>query len=887
MFRLPPELTEHLQRGGTLLVPSRQRARAVQLAYAAAQLAAGLRTWASADVLSLAGWLRRETERAAAADPEHWPRLLSQAEEWFLWREATATAARGLQLLDAVQLAQALRRAANLAADYGLAPREVPGDEEATLLARAQAGFAQRCRALGAASAAELTDRVLQYAGHSGRLPRLAGFGALPPRLRSLAGGAQPAGDATVYALRPPSAGEELEAIAAWCGSQVTCDPQARLLVMLPGPAGARERLAALIREVLDPAALMDRQRQPRALAGIEGGQPLSEAPLVAHALLGLRLLAGEQIEFASLAAWLRAAHWHSPAAAGRAALAQLLGERPVAAMDVRELHGALGLAPPRLHGAALDLQSRLSHALAAMAGPAATPRAFSERCAAALAALGLAGPATAASDAQQTLMRWHELLEEFGELTACVPRLGPGRGVALLHEFAATSAFRPADEDPVVTISAALADPVVRYDGIWVGGLSAQVLPQPVNPDPFLPLATQVAAGMPAASAAAREQQAAGLLAAWRAGSSQLVLSVPALAQDLELLPSPLLAGVAGVPAARTHRWLPGALHRPGLTEQVQDTRGDPWDITDTVPGGTRAVTLQSQCPFRAYTELRLGSVAPQAAEPGIAADKRGVLLHAALQILWERLKDQQTLNRLSAAELDGHIHEAVEQAARSMLALEAGRRRRGRRADEGQFDLFVQLPAVLVRECRRARALIHRLCALERERAPFAVAGTEQSTELNVAGARLRMRLDRIDTLAEGRAILDYKSGRAAPAQWYGDRPSQPQLLAYLAALGADVAALATVHVTARKVHFSGVAAADGLLPNVRGPKPGATAWPRQLAEWHTLIERLVTAFVAGDAQVDPAPGACTYCHVIDICRILERSTPPEALAAGDDDE
>jgi hypothetical protein len=35
-----------------------------------------------------------------------------------------------------------------------------------------------------------------------------------------------------------------------------------------------------------------------------------------------------------------------------------------------------------------------------------------------------------------------------------------------------------------------------------------------------------------------------------------------------------------------------------------------------------------------------------------------------------------------------------------------------------------------------------------------------------------------------------------------------------------------------------------------------------------------------------VDPAPGACAYCHVTDICRILEHSARPESVV-GDEDE
>src|SRR2546430_5479418 len=44
-------------------------------------------------------------------------------------------------------------------------------------------------------------------------------------------------------------------------------------------------------------------------------------------------------------------------------------------------------------------------------------------------------------------------------------------------------------------------------------------------------------------------------------------------------------------------------------------------------------------------------------------------------------------------------------------------------------------------------------------------------------------------------GRAILDYKTGKRVSADWYGERPTHPQLLAYAEALGRDVVALATV--------------------------------------------------------------------------------------------
>jgi ATP-dependent helicase/nuclease subunit B len=895
LFRLPTDLNALLQRGGTLLVPTRQRVRAVQLAHAAGELARGHRVWASADVLTPAAWMRRECERRAGAHPADWPRLLGSAEEWLLWRQAAREAAGTDVFLDEGALAEALQRASELAAEYALKVPAGAPESEVGLLHAAQRLFDARCRELNAASLSALAPRLFVTDAADEAPLLLRGFDALSPRLRAL-GAARAPGDGLVSAaphatpreVRTAQGSGELEAIAAWCGERLGAQPDARLLVMLPGPAGARERLAALIREVLDPADSLCAARENRALVGIEGGQPFAELPLPAQALASLALLAGAETDPESLSRWLMAPQWGSPAAAPRAALALMLRQRALTSLNLRALLGALQLAPPELVPAARELDALLHRAARALGEARGSPRRWSERFEAALAALTWPGGAATDPSGQQTRLRWRELLEEFGTLEACVELLSREQALELLRSLAARTPYRPADEDVSVTLSPMLADPVVCYDGLWVGSLSADVLPQPVAPDPFLPLSAQVSAGVPAASAAGRRAQAQTLLKSWRAGTSDLVLSVPAHEQDLELLPSPLLGAPLPLDAPARCGWLAARVHREGLIESLVDARGLAWNSAAPLPEGTRSLTLQSACAFRAYAELRLGATAPKSAEPGIPMDQRGLLLHAALQALWERLRDSASLAALSPGALEALIRDAVAQAALTLQAEPRGHRRR-RRAPDGQFDLFAEIPPVLARECRRAERLIRRLCELERERAPFSVVATEAPAELALCGARLRMRLDRIDSIGSGRVILDYKSGQPGTPDWYGERPTHPQLLAYLAALGADVIALATVHVNTREVRFCGVAGAPQLLPRVKALPTAeadlAAAWRAQQAQWQRLIERLISAFLAGDARVDPAPGACDYCHLSALCRIAEHRGGATELAPAED--
>ena len=895
MFRLSSDVESHLQRGGTLLVPSRQRLRAVQLAHAAAQIAGAQRVWASVDVLTPSGWARRECERLAEKSPSEWPRLLGPAEEWLLWREASREAAQGYPFLDTGLLAESLQRSSERADDYGITLAEDAGDSEAALLREAQRSFDARCRALNAASLNALMPRLRDR--DTPRALLLRGFDAIPPWLARLAAAqsvdrtrGRESRIATVHGVRMPDGLAQLEAIAAWCRDRLSAQPDARLLVMLPGPPGARERLAQLIRDVLDPAAKLAPDRAARALVGIEGGDPFGLLALPSQALLSLGLLAGEAIGMEVIGRWLTVPHWTSPDAAARGHLARLLRERGPSSVKLRELLGALQLAPRELRSAARELDTRLRQAARRLGDGRASPRRWSERFEAALTALGWPGKVPAEGDAHQVRLRWRELLEEFGELAPSIGGVDLASALELLRALALRTMYRAGDEGAPVTISPVLADPVVIYDGIWVGSLSADQLPMPPAPDPFLPLRSQVHAGVTEASVAGRRTQAAALLESWRRGTRELVVSVPSRDEDRELLPSPCLAGIDLTEQNPGSLWLPLRLHREGLIERIVDATGTTFNPLTPLPSGTRALTLQNACAFRAYAELRLGASPPEEAEPGVPMDQRGLLLHAALQMLWEQLQDSRRLAALGESALETLIGDCVRQAAWGLQAEVGSGRRRTRRASDGQFDLFAVLPPALERECQRARALIRRLCALERTRPTFTVEAAEQLAELALGGGRVRLRLDRVDRLAQGRAVLDYKSGRPGSPDWYGERPTHPQLLAYLSALGSDVVALATVNLTAREVRFTGVAASADLLPRVKavvGAAGAAADWSAQRSRWQALIERLIRAFLSGEAQVDPAPGACDYCHITDICRIGAHLAPEGSGHADDSDE
>ena len=98
----------------------------------------------------------------------------------------------------------------------------------------------------------------------------------------------------------------ELELIAAWCRSQLERDPQRRLLIVDARLRQRRRQYERMLSQTLSPATgWRAGAREFSTPFAIEGGQPLTDFPLIAHALLTLRLLVST-LRFDELVLWLR-----------------------------------------------------------------------------------------------------------------------------------------------------------------------------------------------------------------------------------------------------------------------------------------------------------------------------------------------------------------------------------------------------------------------------------------------------------------------------------------------------------------------------------------------------------------------------------------------------
>lgn len=843
-------------------MPSAQRQAAVRAAWAEIQRDAGLTLWPTPRVFTFTQFAERSLGASWAAGnlPD---RLLPAGAEWAALRERcreSGGAAGARALLNAVRTLSDWR--------IGAGERALGASPEGAVLVSALQALEVLAREQGRRPLRAWLDDV--QAPENGLF--VAGASSLGAAqlttLRRVGAGF----DAPVAETRPVNIAtadddeHELELIAAWCRAELERDPARRLLIVDPRLRQRRHAYERLLSQTLSPSEWLGLEaRATSTTFTIEGGRPLAEFPLIAHALLTLRLLTG-RLRFDEVVHWVRLPFLDdTDVAAGAALEASLRDGRKLEYTGV-ELAAFLDnqdSAPGKLRAATLRA------ALVLLAGERRSPAAWAPAILAALRALGWPGARPLRSDEQQTMARWHVLLDEYAALGAWLPTSRANEAVSTLLDLAAERNFDPQSVAAPVTITESVDDPLVRYDGIWVAGLDAAQWPAPPRPDVFIPLGMQVAAGVPWASAAGQARVARTSLAAWRASAGQLTCSWARLEGDAHRSPSPLLARLdSQIPLAPKKRLvsLADALRRPGLIA-FDDIAGTPVPKGRPVRGGVKPLSLQAECGFHAYGEMRLNAPALETPAPGLDPRERGMLMHKALELVWIKLQRQFALIDTERERLP-LIADSVAAAVVSVF--------RGRVPPE--------LERAVDRESHRLERLIEALFKQELRRPSFEIDVLEARRVVSIAGGEFELRIDRIDAIEGGGfAIIDYKSGQPRAPRWNGEDVRDPQLLAYLLAeRGRDVQALANVSLSQGRAKFTGKAARPGLLPDVNG-LPGMNpnkvpasdidaAWQTEAGRWIHGLQMLASNYLAGRAPVQPASDVCRNCHLTVLCRRVE---------------
>lgn len=846
-------------RSGALLLTANQRlARAVEQAWGAELAAAGHRTWERPRVHALEHWFAEQWQRLrdTAFEPALAGVPASAAVEQRLWHQVIA---EGTEILDGevATFARLAHTARQLLERWDLDAAAIAGGHRGSQLfaawlprwraAMAARGLLTREQSLEALIAGRAAG-VLEDAGTA----HLVGFAALPPRhrrtLEALCSDPvfhQPrARDNAARLVRAADPDAELAAAVDWAADQLHSHPQRRIAIVIPDLGAVRDRAERLLRDVLDPLHCLPHTAWAPPPGNVSAGQPLADLPLPRTALR-LLAVASTPLPWGAVCALLHDPHWgDAEAEFGVRARAELeLREYGGVTPGAAELRRALTAAEQRLQCPGL-VTRRLQNAaeLHRRAPARAGFGRWVQQFAGYLQCLGWPGQRTLDSGEFQQLQHWGTLLERFAELGISGEALDWAEALSALRQLAAATPFQPRVPESRLQILGMLEAAGLQFDALWVTGMTDNRWPEPLDPHPLLPPALQRRLAMPRAQAEHERQIAEHRLQELRAAAPEVIFSYPLRDGEVELQP---FAALRGLPATAATDPAPhpliASLTRARALQTIAWGDAPPCHGMN-IGGGSALLRDQSAAPFNAFATWRLGARALPDPEPGLSRAERGELVHRALELFWAPLPDQSALQSLGDAGRQQGLRTAVADALD-----ELARRRPELRG-----------PRLRAVEAACLLRLLEAWLAVELGRPPFAVVARERRAEVDLAGLRVQLRIDRIDRLADGRLLLlDYKTGPVRAGGWDGDRPEDPQLPLYALAVREPLAGLALARVRVDERLGCGLAGiADVELSGCRALADHGLAgdWQGALTHWQDVLEALAREFLNGTA---------TLCH------------------------
>ena len=874
------ELFAHLARGHAegiaVVTPNRRLAQTLAREFDERQIAAGLAAWETGDILPFGALVERLYEDALYSDVAvRLPLLLTGAQEQELWETTIRASQWGEVLLAVARAAADCRKAWGLAHEWRIADAVMgnagrfPGNEDAGAFAQWANNYATRCDKEGNTDTARLADIVAPLLKEAAlRKPKLLvayAFDVVPPHLRDFLDACAKQGievhscapevkESKASRLAFPSAREELEAAASWARAKLEAGAK-RIGVVVPELGQRRKEVARVFARVMDPAHNLPDAERKALPFNISLGAPLSDYPL-AHAALSILELASAEIPFEQASKLVRSPFLAGAESelSGRALLDATLRKEAPARVTLGKLVGLIEGAPV--------LRERLEALFALVreqSGGERSPHDWGRHFSALLEAAGFPGERGLDSDEFQTRAKFNETLAEFAKLERVAPRMSFAQALARLRRLCNDTLFQPETPDAPIQVLGVLESAGLEFDALWVSGLTDEAWPLAASPNPFIPPALQRVAGIPEASAEATLARGKRITEGWLTAAHEVVVSHPMMEQDRALFASPLICAVPlGTPKTGARERFRDRIFGARRSEAVQDGQA-PALATKTPRGGTRILSDQAACPFRAFARHRLAAESLEEPAAGPDARARGLLLHTLMKELWSELKGSEGLH--------GDCSPAIERAAAAAVR-----------------EAKLEEPFAAL-ERKRLAKLARDWLEVERERPPFAVVAMEEKRNLAVAGLELNGRIDRMDRLeAGGHALIDYKTGRPTPIEWLGERPDDPQLPLYALNAREDIAAVAFAKLKTGEMRYMGFSDRKDLIPDVKQAKD----WNGLIAGWKKEVEALGSGFASGDARVDPKKllTTCRYCDLQPLCRIYEHPSPRPSPAGGEGD-
>jgi ATP-dependent helicase/nuclease subunit B len=862
-----------IEKNLTIVAPSRLQAAVAYQQFTLNELKLNRESWHRPDLVSIGAWLTRCWQEVQSNSSDI-PSLLSPSQEHLLWKQIIQNETP--DLFDANATARMTIDAYRTAVDWqisleGALWSDGSDGSDAAQFQRWQRRFQDRCRQEHWITGADLRRALPEWireglcaagnfvflADRSFSPSIIAIVGALGSRARIVSVDYDSSPALSFPGKRFDDKPQQADYAARWARHMVEKKRVQSIGVLVPGLAASRSLISRSFQRVFDPDSSRDLLSPAtvgpgyRTLAyNIHSAVPANGLPSIAAALTLLEL-ARPRIPTASAGAILRSS-WITGASEERSL-------RAFADYQLRRLR-ELDVTLAGIESASLRcpiLRKIVAGVRRVVSGKKdmGSFAYWSRFVASLLQAVGWPGDQELSPAEQSAIEVWKNALSRLAALSFVSGPVSFENATAELDQLLASSEANPDLLSPIQIVDASLAGGL-RFDAAIAVGLSDDDWPASPSGSPFLPLKLQREQFVPTSTPQ-------GL----RAERNRLTNALFQVAPRMALTWTGRLAPVAekfldaAAPAPKIWggqtEW---QAFKPALLDEQDDGQAPPFSPSENTRGGTGVIRAQSICPFRAFSEFRLHGNSPDEGCLGLDARERGGNLHRALELVWKHLKTRDKLRATPCDQLEELVASACTEAV-----------------THDQSSSFGKLVAIV--EIARLKNLVLEWLAIEAERAQnFTVETVEGEKFFELAGLRLRLRLDRIDRLANGQALLiDYKSGDQKRTKLKTPRPEEPQLLVYAAGMSGEVDGVLFAQLRARDVRpvgFTREKHFKSKTVDVEGKN-----WENFLDEATTEVELLARQFLSGYAAVDPLKSACDFCSQKPLCRIHEARQLGEA--------
>lgn len=851
--------------------------------------------WETPTILPLSVWLTQQFHLTNITGKI----LLSDFQEHCLWEKIIQDSDIAPHLLQPSQTAQLIKQAWRFLIEWEVPLHELMHYDtqlEAECLRLWINQFQTICKVNNWITTAEL-PALLTSIDQTSPLPlpkeiRLTGFDDFPPSTQTLLNQLRTHTDIESFEINIPHATcqkvtladteAELISMANWAKAHWESDSTQQIACVVPDLQTQQSLVRRIFTQVFCLENILPSTKKTIAPFNLSAGQSFDQHDMIKTALYMLQWSV-QPISIQDVSYLLQSPYLcqnESEASMGASIDAKLRAHQQLT-IHPKDLFEVIATLQPRYPNASWLARWRQWLTVTGNQHQPLLPSEWVKHFIAILKALKWPGQHTQDSVTFQYLERFKKLLETFSQLDLIYKTISFNKALKLFITLTKQTVYQPKSHNEPIQIMGILEASGLSFDAIWVMGLHNGVWPPPAKPNPFIPFSIQQKYQLPHATAARELHFCQQVINRLKKSAQQVVFSIPSTQDDQHLQPTQLLNDVPEIAQTTLNEGsdeLPKHLWKTEPLETLADNMAPPISNPSAIRGGAHILKLQALCPFKAFASIRLNANALTSPQLGLDSATRGILAHQVLYFFWETILDQTQLNQLSEEALLNHIDQAIEKATLDFKTQEI--------KQNGYYFWMV--------EKKRLKSVLLNWIQLEKNRPYFRVTQRETPTQITIAQLPLKLRIDRVDQLADGSYLLiDYKTGEVNIKHWFEERLSDPQLPIYAAFTQTSdnnyYAGLAFAQVRSYKPSFQGIVSETHLYATT--PTTGFTPihhsknaleivhWHGLQQHWQMTLTQLANDFCQGVAVVDPmTPIACQHCDLQPLCRINTASTESE---------